>query len=39
MSEQQAFRKGAQYVLSYLQELFEGIEETDIWDDFMKDED
>ena len=29
------FDEGARYVLSYLQELFEGIEDTDIWEDFM----
>lgn len=30
------FKEGARYVLEYLQELYEGIEETDIWADFME---
>lgn len=34
------FRRGAKYVLEYLEEVYgEGIKETDIWKDFMDDAD
>lgn len=39
MANDDRFDEGARYVLEYLQELFEGIEDTDIWDDFMKGDD
>lgn len=34
--DSEQFKEGARYVLEYLQELFEGIEQTDIWADFME---
>ena len=33
------FDEGARYVLEYLEELYEGIRDTDIWADFMEDND
>lgn len=30
--------EGAQYVLEYLQDLYEGIEDTDIWADYFGEE-
>ena len=33
------FNEGARYVLEYLEELYEGIRDTDIWADFMEDND
>jgi hypothetical protein len=38
MTSNDRFDEGARYVLEYLQELFEGIEDTDIWADFMEDD-
>lgn len=32
------FNEGARYVLEYLEELYEGIRETDIWADFMEED-
>lgn len=29
------FNDGAKYVLEYLAELFEGVEDTDVWKDFI----
>jgi hypothetical protein len=29
------FDAGAQYVLQYLAEVFEGVEDTDVWADFF----
>jgi hypothetical protein len=29
------FKEGAQYALEYLSDLYDGIEETDIWADYM----
>jgi hypothetical protein len=29
------FKDGAQYALEYLSDLYEGVEETDIWADYM----
>ena len=33
-----AFQEGAKYALEYLSDLYDGIEETDIWADYMKEE-
>lgn len=33
-----AYEEGVRYALSYLQDLYESIEETDIWADFMSEE-
>lgn len=34
-----SFQEGARYVLEYLRDVYgEGIEETDIWADYMSDE-
>ena len=32
------FKDGAQYALEYLSDLYEGLEETDIWADYMDEE-
>ena len=32
------FKEGAQYALEYLSDLYEGVEETDIWSDYMDEE-
>jgi hypothetical protein len=32
------FKDGAQYALEYLSDLYEGVEETDIWADYMDEE-
>jgi hypothetical protein len=32
------FKEGAQYALEYLSDLYEGVEETDIWADYMDEE-
>ena len=29
------FQEGAEYVLSYLSDLYEGVEDTDVWADFF----
>ena len=29
------FQEGAEYVLSYLSELYDGVEDTDVWADFF----
>ena len=38
-AEQQAFEEGYQeggeYVLNYLADLYEGVEDTDVWADFI----
>ena len=31
------FDDGAKYVLQYLAEVFEGVEDTDVWEDFFGD--
>jgi hypothetical protein len=33
-----AFQEGARYALEYLSDLYDGIKETDIWADYMKEE-
>lgn len=33
-----SFQEGARYVLEYLSELYEGVEDTDIWADYMNTE-
>lgn len=30
------YKEGAQYALEYLSDLYDGVEETDIWADYMK---
>ena len=30
-----AFDEGARYVLNYLADVFEGVEDTDVWTDFF----
>lgn len=30
-----AYREGVQYALEYLSDLYEGVEETDIWAQYM----
>ena len=32
---EKAFDDGAKYVLGYLAEVFEGVEDTDVWTDFF----
>jgi hypothetical protein len=32
------YREGAQYALEYLSDLYDGIEETDIWADYFQEE-
>ena len=32
------YKEGAQYALEYLSDLYDGVEETDIWADYMKEE-
>ena len=32
---QEGFDTGAKYVLEYLAEVFEGVEDTDVWKDFF----
>lgn len=32
------FKEGAQYALEYLSDLYEGVEETDIWADYFGEE-
>jgi hypothetical protein len=32
------FKDGAQYALEYLSDLYEGVEETDIWADYFREE-
>ena len=32
------FAEGVRYALSYLQDLYEGVDETDLWSDFMTEE-
>ena len=32
------FKDGAQYALEYLSDLYEGLEETDIWADYFREE-
>ena len=32
------FQAGAEYVLQYLAEVFEGVEDTDVWAEFFPDE-
>jgi hypothetical protein len=34
---EKAFDDGAKYVLQYLAEVFEGVEDTDVWEDFFGD--
>ena len=38
-AEQQAFedgfQEGGEYVLNYLADLYEGVEDTDVWADFF----
>ena len=29
------FQEGAEYVLNYLSDLYEGVEDTDVWADFF----
>jgi hypothetical protein len=29
------FQEGAEYVLRYLADVFEGVEDTDVWKDFI----
>ena len=33
-----AFDDGAKYVLEYLADVFEGVEDTDVWTDFFGDD-
>lgn len=33
-----AYDKGAKYVLEYLADVFEGVEDTDVWKDFFRDD-
>jgi hypothetical protein len=33
------FAEGVRYALSYLADLYESIDETDLWSDYMKEED
>ena len=33
-----SYEEGVKYALTYLSELYESIEETDIWADYMKEE-
>lgn len=37
-SEGAAFQEGVTYALEYLSDLYDGIDETDIWADYMKEE-
>lgn len=30
------YKEGAQYALEYLSDLYDGVEETDIWADYME---
>jgi hypothetical protein len=32
---QEGFQEGAEYVLRYLADVFEGVEDTDVWSDFI----
>ena len=32
---EKAFDDGAKYVLQYLAEVFEGVEDTSVWEDFF----
>ena len=32
---QGGFQEGAEYVLRYLADVFEGVEDTDVWSDFI----
>lgn len=34
---QDGFETGAKYVLEYLADVFEGVEDTDVWKDFFGD--
>lgn len=34
----EGFDTGAKYVLEYLAEVFEGVEDTDVWKDFFGDD-
>lgn len=33
-----SFQEGARYVLEYLADLYDGVEDTDVWADYMNDE-
>ena len=33
-----SFQEGARYVLEYLADLYEGVEDTDVWADYMNTE-
>ena len=35
---EEGFDTGAEYVLRYLAEVFEGVEDTDVWADFFPNE-
>lgn len=32
---EEAYNEGAKYVLQYLADVFEGVEDTDVWTDFF----
>ena len=38
MSNDTSFRDGVRYALEYLSDLYEGLEETDLWTDYMEEE-
>ena len=38
MNETDDFKNGVRYALEYLSEIYDGIVETDIWADYMKEE-
>lgn len=38
MNTDNQFAEGVRYALSYLSDLYDGVEETDIWADFMSEE-
>lgn len=38
MTTDNQFAEGVRYALAYLQDLYEGIDETDLWSDFMTEE-
>ena len=33
----EGYQEGAEYVLQYLVDVFEGVEDTDVWADFISD--
>jgi hypothetical protein len=36
--KRESFRDGVRYALEYLADLYEGLDETDLWTDYMQEE-